>query len=122
MHLQEVEAAARLVGVHVHPLEMHGPEELEQAFQAAREARADALLVTAFGFPNSRRARIVQLVDTIRLPVMYTNVEFVKIGGLMSYADDPLDRARRVATFVDKILQGAKPADLPVERPTNSSW
>jgi putative ABC transport system substrate-binding protein len=117
-HLQEVEVAARRLGVRVQPLEMHGPEELDQAFRTAREAGADALIITAFGFPNSHRARIVQLVDTIRLPVIYTNVEFVKIGGLMSYADDPLDRARRVATFVDKILKGAKPADLPVERPT----
>jgi ABC-type uncharacterized transport system substrate-binding protein len=117
-HLQEVEAATRLVGVRIQPLAMHGPEELDQAFRAARAERAEALIVTAYGFPNSHRARIVQLVDTLRLPVMYTNVEFVKIGGLMSYADDPLDRARRVATFVDKILKGAKPVDLPVERPT----
>jgi putative tryptophan/tyrosine transport system substrate-binding protein len=117
-HLQEVEAAARQLGVRVQPLEMHGPEELDQAFRAARAERAEALIVTSYGFPNSHRARIVQLVDTIRLPVMYTNVEFVKIGGLMSYTDDPLDRARRAAIFVDKILKGAKPADLPVERPT----
>ena len=117
-HLQEVEAAARQLGMRIQPLEMHGPEELDQAFRAARAERAEALIVTSYGFPNSHRARIVQLVDTIRLPVMYTNVEFVKIGGLMSYTDDPLDRARRAATFVDKILKGAKPADLPVERPT----
>ena len=117
-HLHEVEAAARRLGVHVQPLEMRGPEELEQAFRAARAERVEALILTTYGFPNSHRARIVQLVDAIRLPVMYTNAEFVKIGGLMSYADDLLDRARRAATFVDKILKGAKPGDLPVERPT----
>ena len=117
-HLKEVAAAARLVGVRIHPLEMHGPEELEQAFRAARAERADALMVAHYGFPNSHRERILHLVDTIRLPVMYTNPAFVKSGGLMSYADDPLDRARYAATFVDKILKGAKPADLPVERPT----
>lgn len=117
-HLQEVEAAARLVGVRVQPLEMHGPEELDQAFRAARAERADALIVAAHGFPNSHRARIVQLVDTIRLPVMYTNAEFVRIGGLMSYGADPGERFSRAATFVAKIFQGAKPADLPVEQPT----
>src|SRR5262249_31783269 len=71
-----------------------------------------------YGFLNSHRERIIQLVDTLRLPVMYTNVEFVKLGGLMSYGEDRLDRARRAATFVDKILKGTKPAGLPVERPT----
>src|SRR5262245_15861914 len=117
-HLKEVEAAARLVGVRIQPLEMHGPEELDQAFRAARAERADALIVAHYGFPNSHREQIIHLADTIRLPVMYTNPAFVKSGGLMSYADDPLDRARRAATFVDKILKGAKPADLPVEQPT----
>ena len=116
--LTEVEAAARMLGVHVQSLQMQGPEELEQAFRAARAERAEALIVTSFGFLNSHRERIVQLVNTIRLPVMYTRARFVESGGLMSYADDPLDRARRAATFVTKILQGAKPADLPVERPT----
>ena len=116
--LQEVEAAARLVGVRIQPLQVQGPEELEQAFRAAREARAEALIVVHHGFPNSHRERIVQLVDTIRLPVMYIRATFVEVGGLMSYADDPRDRARRAATFVDKIFKGAKPADLPVERPT----
>ena len=117
-HLKEVEAAARVVGVHVHPLEVQGPEELEQAFRTARAERADALIVVTFGFLNSHRERIVKLVDTIRLPVMYTSAEFVRSGGLMSYADEPLDRARRAAMFVDKIFKGAKPADLPVEQPT----
>jgi putative ABC transport system substrate-binding protein len=117
-HRQEVEAAARLVGVRIQPLAMHGPEELDQAFQAARAEHAEALIVADYGFLNSHRARIVQLVDAIRLPVMYTHAAFVKLGGLMSYGEDRIDRARRAATFVDKIRKGAKPADLPVERPT----
>ena len=116
--LKEVEAAARLVGVRIYPLQVQGPEELDNAFRAAREARAEALIVVHYGFLNSHRERIVQLVDTIRLPVMYTRATFVESGGLMSYDADPLDRARRAATFVDKILKGAKPADLPVEWPT----
>jgi putative ABC transport system substrate-binding protein len=97
---------------------MQGPADLEQAFRAAREEHAEALIVADYGFLNSHRERILQLVDTIRLPVMYTNIAFVKLGGLLSYAEDRLDRARRAATFVDKILKGAKPAELPVERPT----
>ena len=117
-HLTAVEAAARLVGVRVQPLAMQGPEDLDNAFRAAREERADALIVAGFGFLYSQRERVVHLVDTIRVPVMYTGATFVRIGGLMSYADDSRDRNRRVATFVDKILKGAKPADLPVEQPT----
>jgi putative ABC transport system substrate-binding protein len=116
-HLQEVEAAARLVGVRIQPLEVQGPEEVEQAFRAAREARAEALIVVHHGFVISHRERIAQLVDTLRLPVMYTHSAFVKSGGLMSYSEDRLERARRAATLVAKIFQGAKPADLPVERP-----
>ena len=116
--LQAVEAAARLVGVRIQPLQVHGPEELEQAFRAAHAERAEALIVAGAGFLNSHRERIVQLVDTLRVPVMYTQATFVESGGLMSYADAPLERARRAATFVDKILKGAKPADLPIEQPT----
>ena len=117
-HLQEVEATARLMGVRIQSLEVHVPEELEQAFRAARAERAEALIVAHHGFLMSHRERIAQLVDTIRLPVMYTHSDFVKSGGLMSYGEDRLDRARRAAMFVDKIFKGAKPADLPVERPT----
>ncbi len=116
--LTEVEAAARLLGVHVQPLQVQGPEDLDNAFRAARAERAEALIVAHHGFLTNHRERIVQLVDTLRLPVMYTRAEFAEVGGLMSYADDPLDRARRAATLVAKIFQGAQPADLPVERPT----
>jgi ABC-type uncharacterized transport system substrate-binding protein len=72
--LQEVEAAARLQGVRVHPLPVQGPEELEQAFQSAREERAEALIVVGAGCPLSHRKRIVQLVDTLRVPVMYKQI------------------------------------------------
>ncbi|HSX81512.1 MAG TPA: ABC transporter substrate binding protein, partial [Candidatus Saccharimonadia bacterium] len=77
-----------------------------------------ALMVVHHGFVMSHRERIAQLIDTIRLPVIYSHSDFVTSGGLMSYGEDRLDRARRAATFVDKILKGAKPAGLPVERPT----
>jgi putative ABC transport system substrate-binding protein len=117
-HLQEVEAAAHQIGVRIQSLEVQGPEEVEQAFQAARAARAEALIVVHHGFVISHRERIAQLIDRIRLPVMYTHSDFVKSGGLMSYGEDRLDRARRTATLVAKIFQGAQPADLPVERPT----
>jgi putative ABC transport system substrate-binding protein len=116
--LQEVEATARMLGVRVQPLQMQGLDDVGQALRAARAERAEALIVADYGFPNSHRERIVQLVDTIRLPVMYTNTAFVKLGGLMSYGEDRLDWARRAATFVDKIFKGAKPVDLPVERLT----
>jgi putative ABC transport system substrate-binding protein len=99
-------------------MEVQGPDELEGAFQAARDERAEALIVTAYGFPNSYREQIVQLVDTLRVPVIYTHAEFVRSGGLMSYGTDVRERMHRAATFVAKIFQGAKPADLPVEQPT----
>jgi len=111
-HLKEVEAAARLVGVHIHPLEVQGPEDLAQAFRAARAERADGLIVVTFGFLNSHIERIVKRGDTIRLPVMYTSAEFVKSGGLMSYADEPLERARRPARgAAHEVQAGPQPQD-----------
>src|SRR5215471_2671313 len=114
----EVEVAARRLGVRIHPLEVQGAEGWKQAFRTAREAGADALIVAEYGFPNGHREEMVKLVDNIRLPAMYTNATFVKSGGLMSYTADPFERSLRAAALVDKILQGAKPADLPVEQPT----
>jgi putative ABC transport system substrate-binding protein len=114
--LQEVEAAARELGVRVQALHVQGLDDVEQALRAARAESAEVLIVAHHGFVNDHQARILQLVDTIRLPVMYTRAEFVELGGLMSYTEDSLDRARRAAMFVDKILKGAQPADLLVER------
>ena len=99
-------------------LEVRNPEDLENAFRAAGKGRAQALIVVSAGLMNSHRARIVNLAVKTRLPVMYTNSPFVLAGGLMSYAADILEQYRRAATYVDKILKGAKPADLPVVQPT----
>jgi len=116
-HLKETEAAAHVMGLRFQPLEVQSPGDFENAFQAARKERADALIIAQHGFINSYRERVVNLAGKARLPVMYGSADFVRVGGLMSYADASLDRARRAATFVDKILKGAKPADLPVEQP-----
>jgi putative ABC transport system substrate-binding protein len=115
---RETEMAARPLGVQIQSLEVRSPDDLENAFRAAVNARADALIVVSFGFVQNQQERIVNLASKNRLPVMYTLSEFVRVGGLMSYATDGPDRVRRVAIYVDRILKGTKPADLPVEQPT----
>ena len=117
-HVRETEMAARAFGVQLMPLEMRGPEDLENAFRAAGKERADALIVVTAGFVYNHQKQIVNLAIKNRLPAMYTSSEFVRGGGLMSYTADGPARLRRVATYVDKILKGTKPADLPVEQPT----
>ena len=116
--LEETQVAARVLGIKLQPLEVRNPEEFEQAFEAAARGRAGALL--AFDDPviHSYRKRIVALAAKRRLPAMYGTTEFVDDGGLMSYGSNRSDLYRRSATYVDKILKGAKPADLPVEQPT----
>jgi len=116
-HFKEVEAAAPAFGVQVHRLEVGGPDNLANAFRAAAKSRTEALIVVSSGFVNSHRERVVNLDIKNRLPVMYTNTLFVLVGGLMSYGPDVPDQFRRAAVYVDKILKGVKPADLPVERP-----
>jgi putative ABC transport system substrate-binding protein len=115
--LKEVETAARWLGVRVQALELSGPDDLENAFRAAVKGGADGLIVAAHGFINSYRERIVNLAVKNRLPSMYTNPQFVLAGGLMSYAADITDQYRGGAIYVDKILKGTKPADLPVQQP-----
>ena len=112
--------AARALGLHLHVLELRSAEELDSAFAAMTRAGADALLVlTASPLPHSPlHRRIADLAATSRLPAMYNWRENVVAGGLMSYGISQLDIHRRTATYVGKILQGAKPADLPVEQPT----
>ena len=118
--LQETEIAARFLGVRVQSLEVRSPENLDRAFQGADKQRADALIAVSFGglLVNNRQRVVVNLANKHRLPAMYTISQFVEAGGLMSYAPDGPDRLRRVAGYVDKILNGTKPADLPVQQPT----
>ncbi len=116
--LEETRAAARSLGVHLQPLEARTAEDLEGAFAAATTGRASALLVFDDPVLWSHRKRIVALAGARRLPVMYGYREFVDDGGLMSYGPDRVEHYRRTALYVDKILRGARPADLPVEQPT----
>jgi putative ABC transport system substrate-binding protein len=117
-HARETEIAAPTLGVQLQRLEVRAPQDLENVFQAAVKERAGALIIVTSGLMNSHRPRIVNLAIKTRLPAMYSNPDFVGVGGLMSYAADPFERLRGVAAYVDKILKGTKPADLPVQQPT----
>ena len=114
--VQELQAATQTLGVRLQVLEIRDVADYEAAFAAAGAEQADALMVGG-GLNSRNRARIVSLVARARLPAMYPNSPFVRDGGLMAYGANPLDSDRRAATYVDKILKGTKPADLPVEQP-----
>jgi putative ABC transport system substrate-binding protein len=115
---KETELAAGALGVQFQYLDVRDPKDIETAFRAASKGRADAVLVLASPVFNIRRKQIVDLAVRSRLPVIYYAPEWVEEGGLMSYGVNYTDLYRRTATYVDKILKGAKPADLPVEQPT----
>jgi putative tryptophan/tyrosine transport system substrate-binding protein len=104
--------------VQLQSLEVRRTKDIETSFQAAKKGRANAALVLSSPILNSQRKHIADLAINSRLPAMYFNPEFVEDGGLMTYSVSFTDLFRRAATFVDKILKGAKPADLPVEQPT----
>lgn len=108
---------AQVVGVEVHPMVLHGPEDLDAAFETAAREGANALLITPGPLASAHRARIVQLAAQLHWPAMYYQRQFVNEGGLMSYEGSLVEIWRRAAFYVDKILKGAKPADLPVEQP-----
>jgi len=116
--LREVKVAARSLGVQLQILEARGPDDFERAFAAMTRERAGALLVQLDGMFLLHRTRIPDLAAKSRLPAMYELREFVDAGGLVGYGPSIRDRFRRAATYVDKILKGAKPGDLPVEQPT----
>lgn len=118
-HVKSAEIAARTLKLQLQLLEAKEPADLDKAFQSARSARAQALFIVAPGMLNSHRARIVALAIETRLPSISSNVEFVGDGALMGYAPNFAETYRRVATYVDKILNGAKPSDLPIEQPTH---
>ena len=115
---RETEVAARALVVQLQGLEVHSSNDLERAFQAAIRVRAGALLILDSPLFNTHRTRIVNLAAKNRLPAMYGFRESAEVGGLMAYGPNLPDLWRHAAVFVDKILKGAKPADLPVEQPT----
>jgi putative ABC transport system substrate-binding protein len=116
--LKGAEVAARALGARLHFLEAVGPNDLDRAFSEATKARAGALAVVTSGMFFIERRRLVDLASKHRLPALWPWREAVDAGGLMSYAPHLPDLFRRAATYVDKILKGAKPADLPIEQPT----
>ena len=116
--IREVKVAARSLGVQLQLLEARGPEEFDGAFAAMSKERAGALLVLVDPVFSLHRTRLADLAAKSRLPAVYTNRLPVEAGGLMSYGPSFSDLWRRAAGYVDKILKGAKPADLPVEQPT----
>ena len=115
--MKEIEVSAQALGLRLQILALRGPKDIEAAFQAARNGRAGAVLAETAATLLSQRTQVADLAVKTRLPVIYTREEFVETGGLMVYAPNLTDLARRSATYVDKILKGAKPADLPVEQP-----
>jgi putative ABC transport system substrate-binding protein len=117
--MREVELAAGSFGVQLQYIDVLTPNDIDPAFRSARKGLADAGLMMASGpVINPRQKEIVELAVKHRLPVIYRNRDDVEIGGLMSYGVSYLDLDRRAATFVDKILKGRTPPDLPVEQPT----
>jgi ABC-type uncharacterized transport system substrate-binding protein len=115
--LRETELAAEAFGVQVQYLDVLVPRDIETSFRAASKGRADAVLGLASAVLTSHRKQVIDFAAKSRLPVI-GSIEHVEVGGLMSYGLSLPDLFRRAATYVDKILKGAKPADLPVEQPT----
>ena len=99
-------------------LDVLGPKDIETAFRAVSDQRAEAFIVFGGAILNAQITRILEHVVKNRLPVIYSGPQFVEAGGLMFYGVNVADLDRRAATYVDKILKGTKPADLPVEQPT----
>jgi putative ABC transport system substrate-binding protein len=118
LELREVHSTARSLGLEVATLEIGRPDDIPLAFEAALNVAADALYVCADPLVGTNRLRIVTLAHDARLPTMFGEREHVDAGGLMSYGPNLPDLFRRAGEYVDKILRGAKPADLPVEQPT----
>jgi putative ABC transport system substrate-binding protein len=113
-----MESTAGTLGLKLQSLDILGAQDIETAFRVAGKGRADAVLVLQNGVATSHRKELAAFAIRSRLPGMFPRLQFVEDGGLMSYGASIADMDRRAATYVDKILKGAKPADLPVEQPT----
>jgi ABC-type uncharacterized transport system substrate-binding protein len=116
--LREMKVTAEALRITLQPVDVHGPNDFEPAFSAIKKGHASALSALRNAVTNNYRPRIVDFAAKSRLPAMYPDREFVEVGGLMSYGPNFAYLFRRAAAYVDKILSGAKPADLPVEQPT----
>jgi len=116
--IRQVEAAARSLGLQVTRLEVHSADDIERALGTVARRSVGALMPLSSALFHSERQRIVSLTAKHRLPAIYEHRDFADAGGLLSYGPDILSLNRRAATYVDRILKGAKPADLPVEQPT----
>ena len=113
-----IEAAARGRGWKLLSLEIRGPDDLEGVFKAATDHHVGSVLVIAGGLLFRHARRVVELVARSKLPALYPHRLYTEVGGLISYNNDLVDIWRRAALFVDKILKGAKPGELPIEQPT----
>ena len=116
-HVRETKVVAPALNVQLQSVAVKDADFLEKAFQTARSGRAEALIVVHTGLMLNLRTQSINVAAKLRLPAMYSDSQFALAGGLMSYSDDSLDRSRRVAGYVDRILQGTKAAELPVEQP-----
>jgi putative ABC transport system substrate-binding protein len=116
--MREANVAARPLGVRLQPLEVRGPDDFEKVFRTATKERANALMMLDDAFVFTHRTTIVKLATKHGLPGIYGFTEFVEAGGLMSYAANLSDMYRRAAIYVDKIVRGANPGEMPVEQPT----
>jgi putative ABC transport system substrate-binding protein len=116
--LNEAEAAARTQGLRLELVGVRGPDEFDRAFSTMTRQRAEAVIVFPSPMFFNERQRLANLAAKYRLPSMYNAKEFVELGGLITYGASIIDLNRRAATYVDRILKGAKPGDLPVEQPT----
>jgi putative ABC transport system substrate-binding protein len=117
LELRETEAAARSLGVTLQPIAARSPEDVDRVFAAASSAGADGVILFTHGFVELNRARIIEQAALYRLPTMYGWRDFVVEGGLMSYGPDVQGLVRRAASYVDRILKGERPGDLPVQQP-----
>ena len=115
--LKEMELAAGALGVKLQYFDVLSSQDIETAFRAASKGRADAVLLISSSVLTSQRTQVIELAVKSRFPASYARPEFVEAGGLMTYGPSITDLARRAATYVDKILKGRTPADLPVEQP-----
>lgn len=119
IEVQELRAAAQSMAITIEPLEVRSSGDFDRAFSRAMESRCDALLALQEGLTLANRARITEFTKKHRLPAIFQIREFVEAGGLMSYGLNYCDHFQRAAVYVDKILKGARPAELPVELPTS---